>query len=372
MNLPARAPMSPVEEFVGKVLDPDRMDDLRRSLPSHIKPELFQRNLLNAVMINPELMDYAPGLLFREVSKAASLGLFLDPQLGEAYIVIAYNYKTRSKEPQLRIGYRGMIKLARQSGEVSKTYAREVRAQDKIRCLQGTTEELVHEPALFTDRGDVVGYYAVIKYRADEFDFEPMDVGQIRGVRDRSDGWKAFSDSKIKSTPWASDEDEMAKKTVLRRLLKRAPQSPELAEAIRIEDAAEHSEMVRIAPLRPPKPPAPQQIAQQSPIVVDVLEASDPARETARPAVKEVAARPKPPVPPKPPASTQRQVANDSADPTRLFLRIDTALAAIDDPHELGEAFERACPAEMFRDLMPPDQDTARNILSKHEERLGS
>lgn len=239
MNAIAKIDRSPVEAYVDEVLPADRLADLSRSLPSHIRPELFKRNLLNVVMINWELMKCEAGLLFREVSKAAGLGLFLDPALGEAYIVMAYNYKTKQQEPQLRIGYRGLTKLARQSGSVSLVYAHEVRANDHIVCRLGTEKQLVHEPKLFTERGDIIGYYAVITYNDQAFDFEPMSVAEIHGIRDRSDAWKAYSEKKIKSTPWSTDESEMAKKTVIRRLMKRAPQSPELVEALRIEDSAE-------------------------------------------------------------------------------------------------------------------------------------
>lgn len=366
MNAPARLGQSPVEEFVGKVLDADRMDELRRSLPKHIRPELFQRNLLNAVMINPELMDYAPGLLFREVSKAAALGLYLDPQLGEAYILIAYNYKTKSKEPQLRAGYRGMIKLARQSGDVLKIYAREVRANDKIRCVQGSTEELVHEPVLFSERGDVVGYYAVIKYTTGETDFEPMDVGQIHAIRDRSDGWKAFVEKKIRSTPWSTDEDEMSKKTVLRRLVKRSPQSPQLAEAIRIEDAAEHSDMVRAPAPRPPKPTVPSepaQITQRAAVTIDVAAQQEPAME-------EDASRsppPKPPAPPSPAASTK--TVAEPPDPEALRKQFETAAKAAQDIDALNEAWMRIVDP-VKADIFPPDEDDLMSIFRRREHEL--
>lgn len=241
-----------------EVLPTDRLDELARDLPSHIKPAMFKRNLLNAVMINPDLMRHPPGLIFREVSKAAALGLYLDPHLGEAYIIDAYNYKTKRPEPQLRVGYLGMIKLAKQSGEINQVYAHEVHANDFIEAEQGAVKSLVHKPKLFTDRGPIIGYYAVVKFTNGDFDYEPMDIAQIHGIRDRSDGWKAFKADKIKSTPWSTDEGEMSKKTVIRRLTKRMPKSPELASAIRIEDEAEFGELHRPAPrLVPPTPPIP-------------------------------------------------------------------------------------------------------------------
>lgn len=257
---------SPVEDFVSEVLDPARMAEVAESLPAHIKPALFQRNLLNAVMANPDLMKFSPGLIFREVSKAVSLGLFLDPQLGEAYIVPTYNYKTKQVEPQLRVGYRGLTKLARQSGDVRIVYAHEVRANDIFECVLGSEKSIIHKPIVFGDRGAVVGYYAVMKLANGEIDFEPMSLPQVRAIRDRSDGYKAFSENKIKSTPWSTDEDEMGKKTAIRRLMKRAPQSPELAEAIRIEDAAEHSfgSAPRLVPPLARLPPNPNALSPPS------------------------------------------------------------------------------------------------------------
>lgn len=203
---------SPVDAFVGEVLPPERRQSLFSGMPSHIKPAVFERNLVNAVMANTNLMKYDPRLVYREVSKAAGLGLLLDPQLGEAYIIEAYNYKTRSVEPLLRVGYRGLVKLARQSGEIEQVYAHEVYSLDHLECDLGVEKRLVHKPILFSDRGVIVGYYAVVKYKGGDYDFEPMSVDEVHAIRDRSDAWKAFKDGKIKSTPWSTDDAEMSKK----------------------------------------------------------------------------------------------------------------------------------------------------------------
>src|SRR5262249_9481593 len=101
------------------------------------------------------------------------------------------------------------------------------------------------------------------------FDFDVMTVRDCQGIRDRSDAWKAFRDNKIKSTPWSTDEIEMSKKTVLRRLLKRQPQSPELAEAIKIEDEADFPEFR--APRRASEddgPPPPSAITHQAAVTM--------------------------------------------------------------------------------------------------------
>lgn len=252
---------SPVELYAAQVMGDDvRSSELFRALPSHIPPERFKRNLINALMQNPDMLKYDARLVYREVSKAAALGLLLDPQLGEAYIVPVWNAKGGRQEPQLRVGYRGIIKLGRQSGEISSIYAHEVHENDEIECDLGVDKRLVHKPLLFGDRGRVVGYYAVVKFKDGETDFEPMTLAQIHAIRDKSDGWRAFQAGKIKSTPWSTDEGEMAKKTVIKRLCKRIPQSPDLATALNLENDTAAIETARIIDLKTDRRPSPRTI----------------------------------------------------------------------------------------------------------------
>jgi len=258
-------PGTKLERFVADLLDGGRREALSASLPAHINPDRFERELSNALMQQPELMAYDPRLVFREVARVANLGLRLERDLGEAYLIEAWNGKSKRKEPQARIGYRGLIKLAKQSGTYSKVYAREVHQNDQYDVLQGTREELIHRPVLHGDPGEVIEYYAVAQLKDGSAEFDRMTLDDVRAIRDRSDAWKAYKDGKIKSTPWGTDEGEMAKKTTIRRLCKRLEQSPELTEAIKIEDEAEFASMRDITPprseRRPPPAPKPALIA---------------------------------------------------------------------------------------------------------------
>jgi recombination protein RecT len=232
-------------------MTPEDRAQIKAALPVHISFERFERNLSNALMNEPRLLDCNPREVFREVAKIAAIGLLIDAQLGEAYLI------SSSKGPQARVGYRGLIKLARQSGDVALIYAHEVYSNDEIDCLLGDEKKLTHRPNLFGDRGEIVGYYAVIKFKDGDTDFEPMTPAQINIIRDKSDGYKAFKAGKIKDTPWASSYDEMAKKTCIRRLMKRSPQSPELATALSLEDRAEFTDLPssRAGRIAPPPPP---------------------------------------------------------------------------------------------------------------------
>ncbi|MFG1417218.1 recombinase RecT [Xanthobacter sp. V0B-10] len=243
--------ISPYDAFKAEVLPPERAQSLFATLPAHVKPERFERNLAIALRQHPNLLKCQPEAVFNEVSKAAALGLLLDPQLGEAYLITGWNARENRAEPQLRVGYRGLIKLGRQSGEITSSYAHEVCERDEFECVLGDEKRLHHKPNLAQDRGEAYAYYAVVKLAGGETDFEVMTLRDIHKIRDRSDGWKAFKAGKIKSTPWGTDEGEMAKKTVIRRLMKRMPASPELADALRIEDEADYRDIRDVTPDRP-------------------------------------------------------------------------------------------------------------------------
>ncbi|HVI27486.1 recombinase RecT [Hansschlegelia sp.] len=342
-----------LEAFRLEVLPPERKADLFSSLPSHVRPERFERNLVNALMANPDLMNQDPRLVFREVSKAAALGLYLDPQLGEAYLILAWNGKAKRLEPQLRIGYRGLVKLGRQSGEISMIYAHEVHENDLFECVLGDQKSLVHKPDVFGDRGALVGYYAVVKYRDGETDFEPMTVAQVHAIRDRSDAWKAFKDGKIKSTPWATDDGEMSKKTVIRRLVKRIPQSPELAEAIKIEDAAEHGELRASAPAARLVPPSPAQM---------ITPPAPPSPD--QPAVADDERAAKPATPQAPHRADQSQ-----SDPSAWIADCEQRMAECADLETLRELWECVIAPES-EDAFPGDVAEVRAAFDRHEARL--
>ena len=232
--------LAPHQMFYQRLQAKPIQTEIRRALPEHVNPDRFSRVLYTAVQQQPKLLGYKVDDVIREAMKVAQLGLLTDPHLGEAYVIPSRD------GPQARIGYRGMLKLCRQSGMVSAVQAHAVHENDEFLMSLGTDPSITHRPT-FGDRGKVIGYYAAARFNDGTIDFEPMDIEAIHRIRDRSDGWKAFKAGRIKSTPWATDEGEMARKTVLRRLLKRLPLSPDLATAAAYEDARDSGERVNIS-----------------------------------------------------------------------------------------------------------------------------
>ena len=220
------------------------------ALPDHVKPERFARILTTSVMTDDKLRKANPQQLLSEACQVAALGLVTDPQLGEAYLIADHKGGV-----QRRIGYRGLIKLAHQAG-VPTIYAEVVCEHDEFDLQSGTSRGITHKPMLKGDRGEPYLYYAVAIDGDGRVDFDYMTLPEIHRIRDtKSDGWKAYKANKIKSTPWATDEGEMAKKTVLRRLLKRVEMSSDkselLARALEAEDAAERG--AGLKDITPPK-----------------------------------------------------------------------------------------------------------------------
>lgn len=358
-----------VDSFVQEMLPAKSAKALWAGLPEHISRDVFKRNLHNALMTNPNLMNYPPALVFREVSKAAALGLLLDPQLGEAYLIEAFNAKAGKKQPQLRIGYKGMCKLARQTGSVNALYSHAVHENDDVEADLGYPKRYHHKPNLFGERGQVVGYVAVIGFKDGTFDFEPMKLDECLAIRDRSDAWKAFKRGDIKSTPWETDQGEMCRKTVLRRLLKRQDQSPEMRMAQDIEDAAEFPHLIDHVPAEPARAPAPpSEEPDQKPRDVsgertksaprgDRNQPKEPEQRVTAPAPAE---KPKPKM-------TAKDVLNWIED---RYSKI-TAEQILDDPDLLGTIWEtEALPKLEAIGAFPPDMEAAQAILREHERRL--
>ena len=197
------------------------------ALPRHVSADRIMRVAVGAISRTPQLGECTPESLFSCIVQSSTLGLEPSGPLGEAYMVPFWNNKKGVREATFIPGYRGLINLARRSGDVTLFYADVICENDKYKIRRGSEPQLEHEIAL-GDRGKPIAYYAVFHTKDGAKDFEVMTEHDIEGIRKRS---KAGD-----SGPWQTDYEEMAKKTVIRRLAKRAPMSVELAKAVEIDN----------------------------------------------------------------------------------------------------------------------------------------
>jgi len=190
--------------------------EISSMLPTHVNYERFAKSALLAVARDPKLQDCSVLSLFTAVVNAAELGLDFTPSRGAAYIVKFGN------QAVFMPGFRGLIDLAKRTGDVTKIEAHIVHEGEKFELEYGTNSHLTHVPRYAGESGKMIGAYAVAHFKDGTFQFEYMTKEMIDGIRKRS---KAANNG-----PWVTDYDEMARKTVVRRLFKYLPSSSDLLD----------------------------------------------------------------------------------------------------------------------------------------------
>ena len=151
------------------------------------------------------------------VTNVAAIGISLNPAKKQAYLVPRKPKAGSPAQVCLDISYMGLVELAISCGAITMAQAKVVRARDKY-VSNGVGERPTHEYAAYsTSRGDVVGIYVAAKLPSGDWHVEEMTVDEINAIRDRSEAWKSLQAGKIKSCPWSTDWEEMAKKTVAKR-----------------------------------------------------------------------------------------------------------------------------------------------------------
>lgn len=205
--------------------------EIKRALPQHITPERMARITLTAVRNNPQLAQAEQMSLLSAVMQSAQLGLEPNTPLGEAYLIPYNNKKAGRIEAQFQMGYKGLLSLAHRTKEYQAIYAHEVYPNDEFHFEYGLHKDLKHIPADIPE-GDPIYYYAVYHLKNGGFDFVVWSKQKIeQHARTYSQafarGW---------TSPWKSDFDSMAKKTVLKDVLKYAPKSIEFAKQLSADE----------------------------------------------------------------------------------------------------------------------------------------
>lgn len=198
-------------------------------LPKHVSADRMLKIALGAMRTTPKLHQCSIESLFGAVVQCSQLGLEPNTPLGHAFLIPFENRRIGKTEVQIVFGYKGLVDLARRSGQIVSISAHEVCENDRFEFEYGLDEKLSHRPAMLQPRGNVVAFYAVAKMVGGGHAFEVMSRQQIEDIRDASQNYKFAKDKN--STVWGQHFIEMGRKTVLRRLIKYLPVSIELATA---------------------------------------------------------------------------------------------------------------------------------------------
>lgn len=201
------------------------------ALPKHLNADRIIRVAMTSIQRTPQLLECDPISLVAAVIQSSQLGLEPDGILGHAYLVPFRNTKKNRMEVQFIPGYKGLIDLARRSGQVNRISAHVVYDNEPFVMEFGIKEVLEHKPMPPSQRGKRKGVYAVAVLNDGSPHFEWLWDEEIEAVKRQS---KAANFG-----PWKTHEDEMVRKTAIRRLVKYLPLSVELAKAAAIDELAD-------------------------------------------------------------------------------------------------------------------------------------
>lgn len=227
---PVAKPKTKAPIIVQQVLSDQFKKQLALAVPKHLNADRMARIAATEVRKNKALMNTEPTSFLGSVMQAAQLGLEPGSALGQAYLVPYGN------QCQLIIGYKGMIDLARRSGQVLSLNAYAVREGDDFSFQLGLKPDIHHVPSLEADRikKPITYVYAVATLKGGGYQFEVMSRAEVEAVR-----------AKAKSKNiWNTYFEEMAKKTAIRRLFKYLPVSIEALEITNADAKREAGEKV--------------------------------------------------------------------------------------------------------------------------------
>lgn len=187
-----------------------------------LTPERVIKLAALTVHRKPELQKCSHVSILSSVLEASSLGLEIGGALAEAHLV------PFGGECVFIPDYKGLLKLARRSGEFDQIETVEVFERDLFRVFRNPLPTIQHELFLDGPAGPTRYVYAYAVLKSGGTVFEIMNRGQVEEVRNRS---------RSKDSPaWKGCWGEMAKKVVLKRLLKRQSRSIDVARASAADD----------------------------------------------------------------------------------------------------------------------------------------
>lgn len=212
--------------------------EIVKMLPKHLNAERLLKVAQIAATTTPALAKCDVASLVGAIGQCAQMGLEPNTVLGHAYLV-PFNVKRKDADGnerwvnsvQVIIGYKGLIDLARRSGQIVSIAAHEVCENDEFELVYGLDEKLNHTPAM-GERGAIIGFYAIAKLKDGGHAFEFMSRYQVDEIM-------RASQSKGKYGPWHDHYTEMGRKTVIRRLAKYLPLSIEFQTAAALDSMAE-------------------------------------------------------------------------------------------------------------------------------------
>jgi len=231
----AVARRNPTQEKVAHVRDllNRAKGQIEMALPRWMDADRFARITMTSVQLNPKLLDCDAVSLVSAVMQCAQLGLEPDNVLGHAYLVPFKN------KVQIIVGYRGIMRLARNSDQIESIEARAVYEEDAFDFAYGDNKvrNLRHKPAENANVGKLRAAYAIARFKGGG------EVWEVILPRDVAKAKRASRSSSRSDSPWKLYEEQMWRKTAVRRLEPFLPLDANARRAFAIDEAGERGEL---------------------------------------------------------------------------------------------------------------------------------
>mgnify|MGYP000402570199 CR=1 FL=1 len=221
-----------------KQLIESKQADMAKVATRYLSAESLVKIVGVAMSRVPYLADCTPLSVLTSMMTCAQLGLAPNTPTGECYLIPYRNNKLGAYECQLIIGYRGMVTLARRSGDIASLQAEVVREGDTFELEFGLDAKFRHVP-VGDETKPIVKAWALAKFKDGSHQLAVMSKSEIDKIKAGSKAGK-FG-------PWVDHYPEMAKKTVIRRLCKLLPLTLDDAMAIGTADKTEFNVDMEIA-----------------------------------------------------------------------------------------------------------------------------
>ena len=202
----------------------ERVTEFAEALPSHIRPEHFQRAAMTALQQNAKLIEVDRRSLFTALKRCAQDGLIPD---GREAVLVIYRDRDRGSIAQYQPMIAGIRKLVLQSGEISRFDQQIIYDGDVWDYEEGDNPHIKHRPAL-DNRGKPILVYSIAQFRDGTLSRDVMSVADVQKRREQSQAKDGEA--------WRKWWDEMAFKTVAKHHAKRLPMSVEARNALARDD----------------------------------------------------------------------------------------------------------------------------------------
>lgn len=212
--------------------------EIATALPKHLDARNMIRMALTEASTNKELAGCDPRSFFGAVIECSQLGLAIGKTMGQAYLIPFNNTRENTKTINVIMGYRGMISLARRSGNLHSIGAHIVFEGDEFQYLLGDDEKIIHVPkGEYDPERKVVAYYCIARLNDGGIQRAVWSEAQMQKHKERIPAAK--SSRSVWNSPIAHDRQEMGKKSMIRAALKYVDLSADYIKAVTLEATAD-------------------------------------------------------------------------------------------------------------------------------------